>query len=161
MAAVMSPYLPHAYHQSAFSTSNLPIFYTGPTTTTKNTYHQTRPQKIQSKSKPTPIQSVDKTETSSPPLRNRREPRIHRQVIRLPTPEPIYRQVRHRLPTPERSVIQRTVIQKANGDVIIEQERHRKNVRSHSQTVTTRATRTSRTRKSNVDQNKNNPKQKS
>ena len=161
MAAVMSPYLPHAYHhQSALSNTNAPIFYKGPSTT-GTTYRPVRSQKAQPKPKTTAVPAADKVEVSSPPSRSRREPRIHRQVIRLPTPEPIYRQVRHRLPTPERSVIQRTVIQKANGDVIIEQERHRKNVRSHSQTVTTRTTRTSRTRKPTSNQKKTNAKQNS
>ncbi|CAF1312194.1 unnamed protein product [Adineta ricciae] len=52
----------------------------------------------------------------------RRQPRIIRQVIKLPTPEPIYRQVRHRMPTPEREVIRRTVIKKANGDIVVRQQ---------------------------------------
>lgn len=70
-------------------------------------------------------------------LRPRRAPRIHREVIVLPTPEPIYRQVRHRLPTPERRTIQRTVIQKSNGDTIVQQERHRKKKKSKSQSKNT------------------------
>lgn len=157
MAAVMGPYSPHAYHQSAFTNPVLPIYYNG-SSNSNSTYHQVRSKRVSSKVKKPAAQTSDQVQSSSPRLRSRREPRIHRQVIRLPTPEPIYRQVRHRLPTPERSVIQRTVIQKANGDVIIEQERHRKGVRSHSQTVTSRTNRNSRTRKSNVEKSNSNAK---
>ena len=84
-------------------------------------------------------------------LRPRREPRIHRQVILLPTPEPIYRQVRHRLPTPERQTIQRTFIQKANGDVIVQQERHRKKGRSQSRSKTTNQIRATRAQQDKSD----------
>ncbi|UJR21476.1 hypothetical protein I4U23_024560 [Adineta vaga] len=77
---------------------------------------------------PPPPQSVPSQERTveyvdaDPSIFRRRQPRIIRQVIKLPTPEPIYRQVRHRLPTPEREVIQRTIIKKANGDVVVRQQ---------------------------------------
>jgi hypothetical protein len=72
-------------------------------------------------------------------------------VIVLPTPEPIYRQVRHRLPTPERQVIQRTVIQKSNGDVIVQQERSRTKPRSQSRSDPRTQTRSSRSRQIHTD----------
>jgi hypothetical protein len=36
------------------------------------------------------------------------------------------------MPTPERQVIQRTIIQKANGDVVVQQQRPTPKTRSHS-----------------------------
>jgi len=84
-------------------------------------------------------------------LRPRRAPRIYRQVIRLPTPEPTYRQVRHRLPTPERQVIQRTVIQKANGEVVVHQQRPSPKARSQSRAEPRTQTRSSRSRQVYTD----------
>ncbi|CAF1188332.1 unnamed protein product [Didymodactylos carnosus] len=48
----------------------------------------------------------------------RRQPRKYRQVIRLPDPEPVYRTVHRRMPTPERLVISKTIIQKQNANII-------------------------------------------
>ena len=145
MAAAVGSYPSHAYHRPTYSNSTLPLFYH--VQPVSNGYHQAPPHNHQQKT--TPLTQIgDYVDSISPPLLRRREPRIRRQVIMLPTPEPIYRQVRHRLPTPERGVIQRTVVQKANGDVIVQQERHRKKNRSHS-----RAARSSRTRPSNADWN--------
>ncbi|UJR27343.1 hypothetical protein I4U23_008636 [Adineta vaga] len=95
-------------------------------------YYKTKPQKPQPKRARTssPKKVLEHTDSKIQHVRPRRQPRIHRQVIVLPTPEPIYRQIRHRLPTPERQVIRRTFLQRANGDVIVQQERQRKRTRS-------------------------------
>ena len=90
------------------------------------------------------VTSVQYVKADLSDLRPRRRPRIHRQVILLPTPEPIYRQVRHRMATPEREVIQRTFVQKANGDVIMQQSQPRKprstsRTEDHTQPRPTRA----------------------
>jgi hypothetical protein len=146
MATVISSYSPHTYHQSTYANSTLPLFYNA--SPVSSSYYQARPQKQQTASQ---ILNTDYVDSISQTLRPRREPRIHRQVIVLPTPEPIYRQVRHRLPTPERGIIQRTIIQKANGDVVVQQERHRKKTRSHSQVAIVKTVRSSRTRQLNTD----------
>lgn len=81
----------------------------------------------------TSVQYVDASSSSAAAtIRPRRQPRVYREVIVLPTPEPIYRQVRHRLPTPDRQVIQRTIIQRANGDVIVRQDQTKSKPRSQS-----------------------------
>ncbi|CAF1017900.1 unnamed protein product [Didymodactylos carnosus] len=51
-------------------------------------------------------------------LTTRRQPRRYRQVIRLPDPEPIYRTIRRRMPTPERQIVNKTIYQKQNGDIV-------------------------------------------
>ncbi|CAF2397377.1 unnamed protein product [Rotaria sp. Silwood2] len=134
MAAAVSSYSPNLYHQQSYLNSTLSSFYAAQFI--PNNYYRPKSQKQQEQQQkprtPTPTKTTEKVDSNIQQLRPRREPRIRRQVIVLPTPEPIYRQVRHRLPTPERQVIQRTVIQKANGDVIVQQQRHRKNIRSHS-----------------------------
>jgi hypothetical protein len=112
----------------------------------KQQQQQKPPQQKQQKI--TSVQYVDSAAPSSPP---RREPRIYRQVIVLPTPEPIYRQVRRRLPTPERQVIQRTVIQKSNGDVVVQQQRPTTKTRSQSRTEYKTQTRSSRSRQIHTD----------
>ena len=146
MATVISSYSPHIYHQSSYLNTTMPLFYN--VQPLPNNYYQPTPVRQRTAS---PIQTTEYKDSNAQLLRPRREPRVHRQVILLPTPEPIYRQVRHRLPTPERQVIQRTVIQKANGNVVVQQERHRKKARSQSRTATSRQTRSSRTRQPATD----------
>jgi transposase len=144
MAAIVSPYPLNVYHQQSYFNSKLRSTYRPPYI--PNNYYKPKPQKPQKQQKqqqqprtptPTPTKTTEPADSNVQQLRSRREPRIHRQVIILPTPEPIYRQVRHRLPTPERQVIQRTVIHKSNGDVVVQQERHRKRTRSQSRSKTT------------------------
>jgi hypothetical protein len=153
MAAVVSSYPPSAYHQQPYFNSKLTSFYA--TQYIRNNCYKPKLQKQQKQKvqprTPTPTITIEQMDSNVQQLRPRREPRIHRQVILLPTPEPIYRQVRHRLPTPERPVIQRTVIQKANGEVIVQQERHRKKMRSQSRSKATTQARSPRTRQDNVD----------
>jgi hypothetical protein len=144
MAAAVGSYPSHAYHRPTYSNSTLPLFYHVHPQPTG--YHHRAARQIHHQTTTPLIATSDYVDSISPPLRRRREPRIRRQVIMLPSPEPIYRQVRHRMPTPERGVIQRTVIQKANGDIVIEQERHRKKQRSHSRTA-----RSGRPRPGNAD----------
>ena len=85
----------------------------------------------------------------------RRKPRVYRQVIVLPTPEPIYRQVRHRLPTPERKVIERTILHTANGERIVSQKQPRAMgkapARSQSRSEPATQVRSSRSRQVNTD----------
>lgn len=145
MAAAVGSYPSHAYYRPTYSNSTLPLFYHHVHSHSNRYHHQAAPQEHHQTTTPL-IQSSEYIDSISPPLRRRREPRIRRQVIMLPTPEPIYRQVRHRLPTPERGLVKRTVIQKANGDFVVQQERHRKKTRSHSRT-----TRSSRPRHANAD----------
>ncbi|CAF0824076.1 unnamed protein product [Rotaria sp. Silwood1] len=131
MAAVVSSYPPNVYHQQSYFNSPLTSVYAAQFI--RNNYYKPKPQKQQPKIRtPTPTKTPEYVDSNIQQLRPRREPRIRRQVILLPKPEPIYRQVRRRLPTPERPIIQRTIIQKANGDVVIEQQRHRKKIRSQS-----------------------------
>jgi hypothetical protein len=133
MAAVISSYVPNIYHQHLNSLFTL--FYG--TQYISNNNHKTKRQNQRLRSRTTtPSKAVEHVDNRVKQLPVRRQPRIHRQVILLPTPEPIYRQVRHRLPTPERQVIHRTFYQKANGDVVVEQERHRKKARSQSRPQT-------------------------
>lgn len=152
MATTVSSYAPHIYHQSPYLNTTMPLFYN--VQPLPNNYYQPSPVRQRAASPITTTTTTTTTEykdSNAQPLRPRREPRVHRQVILLPTPEPIYRQVRHRLPTPERQVIQRTVIQKANGNVVVQQERHRKKTRSQSRTATSRQTRSSRARQPTTD----------
>ena len=157
MAAIVSSYLPNVYHQQSYLNSKLISFY-GPQYIPNN-YYKPKPQKQQKQKKqqqqesraPTPTKTIEHGDSNVQQLRPRRAPRIHRQVILLPTPEPIYRQVRHRLPTPERKVIRRTVIQKSNGDVIVQQERHAKKIRDHSRSKTTTQARSPHTRQVTKD----------
>ncbi|CAM2700051.1 unnamed protein product [Rotaria socialis] len=153
MAAVVSSYPQHVYHQQAYFNSKLSPFYSAqyiPSNFYKPKLQKSHKQQPKPRT-PTPTKSIENIDSNLQQLRPRREPRIRRQVILLPTPEPIYRQVRHRLPTPERQVIQRTVIQKANGEVHIRHQRHRKSVRSHSQSEAATETPTPRTRPTNAD----------
>lgn len=109
------------------------------------------------------FQSVPSTDSSTVPYQEvtlgnlpaRRKPRVYRQVIVLPTPEPTYRQVRHRLPTPERKVIDRTIIHTAKGETIVRQQHQRStgksSGRSESRTETSTQNRSSRSRPVNTD----------
>lgn len=146
MSAAVSSYPPNAYHQQSYHNSKLGGFYR--TQYIPKSYYNSKTQKQQQQQQrprtPTPTTPTEQIESNRSQLRPRREPRIHRQVIVLPTPEPIYRQVRHRLPTPERKVIQRTVIHKPNGDIVVQQERHNKKSRSQSRSKNTTQTRSSR-----------------
>lgn len=105
-----------------------------------------------------PFQTVPSVESTTVQYKDfgdlppRRKPRVYRQVIVLPTPEPIFRQVRHRLPTPEREVIQRTIIQSANGEKIIEQRRPGKRpARAQSRSEQPTQQRTPRSRQVHTD----------
>jgi hypothetical protein len=150
MAAVVSSYPTNLYHQPSYINTNLTAYYVAQYLQSK--YYKPKPQKQQTQPRtPTPTKTIEPVDSTVQQLRPRREPRIRRQVIVLPTPEPIYRQVRHRLPTPERQVIQRTVIQKANGEVIVQQERHRKKTRSQSQSKTNIQARSPRTPQDKTD----------
>ncbi|CAF0753762.1 unnamed protein product [Adineta steineri] len=138
MAAIVNSYTPNAYNQHL---SPLLTQYYG-AQFIPNKYHkakslrqhkpQQKPQQKRFRT-PTPTRAPELVEHNIKHIRPRREPRIHRQVIVLPTPDPIYRQVRHRLPTPERQVIHRTFVQKANGDVVVQQEQQRQRKKSTSQ----------------------------
>lgn len=97
----------------------------------------------------TPVQYVD--QATADLIRPRRQPRVYREVIYLPTPEPVYRQVRRRLPTPERQVIQRTIIQKANGDVIVQQQNPTTSKRSQSRSEAKPSPRTKHSRQVHTD----------
>ncbi|CAF3839573.1 unnamed protein product, partial [Rotaria sordida] len=154
MAAAVSSYLPNIYHQQSYLHSTLISSYAAQYI--PNNYYKPKPQnhhqqqqqqqQQQQPRTPTPTKITENVDSNVQQLRTRREPRIRRQVILLPTPKPIYRQVRHRLPTPERQVIQRTIIKKANGEVIVQQQRYRKKIRSQSYAgATTTRARTSRT----------------
>lgn len=161
MAAVINPYPPSLYHVPSYLNATLSSFYTAqhvhrnyykpiPKRQDRQHYHPQRQQ--QNPRTPTPTRKlIEKVDSNIQQLRPRREPRIHRQVIVLPTPEPIYRQVRHRLPTPERQVIRRTVIQKANGEVHVRQERHRKKTRNPSPLESTSETQSPRLQESNAE----------
>ena len=145
MAAVINSYPANAYHQTSYLHSNMNPFYTTQYLHHHHHHHHHRHQQHQPtlRKRPiqhrtsTPIRTIEAMDSNMQSLRPRRAPRIHREVIVLPTPEPIYRQVRHRLPTPERRVIQRTVLQKSNGDTIVQQERYRKKKKSKSQSKNT------------------------
>ncbi|CAF3455821.1 unnamed protein product [Rotaria socialis] len=161
MATVISSYTPYMYHQQPYYYPTLPSVYptqtggnnhyypmqTGPNNLYYPMQQQQQPQQQQQR-QPTKVEYVD-SELQS--LRPRRQPRIYRQVIVLPTPEPIYRQVRHRLPTPERQVIQRTIVQKGNGDVIVREQRPKPKVRSHSRSEHNTQSRSSRSRQVHTD----------
>jgi hypothetical protein len=141
MAAILTSYPPNVYQQQSYLNSALKSFYG--IQFSRNNYYKPNLQKQQQKQQRkqpqtlTPTKTSERIDSNVQQLRPRREPRIHRQVIVLPTPDPIYRQVRHRLPTPERQIIRRTVIQKANGEIIVQQERHRKKARSLSRSPRT------------------------
>jgi hypothetical protein len=141
---MISSYPTQMYHQQLYNYSVLPSIYSSQPL--QNNYY-TPPPPPQPK-QTTTVQYVD---SSAPITRPRREPRVYRQVIVLPTPEPIYRQVRHRLPTPDRQVIQRTIIQKANGDVVVQQERSKTKPRSYSRSEPKTQTRASRSRQIHTD----------
>lgn len=142
MAAIINSYPGNVYHQSSYLQSHMSPFYANQYLQQHHHHHHHRHHHHQHqptiRKRPTqhrtstPIRTIEPMDSNIQSLRPRRAPRIHREVIVLPTPEPIYRQVRHRLPTPERRVIQRTVIQKSNGDTIVQQERYRKK-KNHSQ----------------------------
>jgi len=145
MAAVVSSYQPTLYHQQSYLNSKLISFYGSQYI--PNNYYKPKPPKQQKQQQkqqqqqesrtPTPTKTIEHGDSNVQKLRPRRAPRIHRQVILLPTPDPVYRQVRHRLPTPERKVIRRTVIHKSNGDVVVQQERNTKKIRGQSRSKTT------------------------
>jgi hypothetical protein len=145
MATLINTYPTNVYHQQPYYYPTLPSFY--PSQPVPNNYNIPPPQQQQ---QTTRVQYVDSGMQS---LRPRRAPRFRREVIVLPTPEPIYRQVRHRLPTPERQVIQRTFIQKANGDLVVQQQQQKqtKSSRSQSRSETSTKTRSSRSRQVNTD----------
>lgn len=130
----------NAYPQQYYNYPTLPSVYSLPPAQ-NNSYTLPTVQ--------TPVQYVDAATADK--IRPRRQPRVYREVIVLPTPEPVYRQVRHRLPTPERQVIQRTIIQKANGDVIVEQQKATPSKRSQSRVEAKPSTRTSRPRQVHTD----------
>jgi hypothetical protein len=151
MATMISSYPPYMYHQQSYNYHQqaynypiLPSVYSQPPI--QNNYYVPQQQQQQQQTK-----TVEYVNSEAPLLRPRREPRVYRQVIVLPTPEPIYRQVRHRLPTPDRQVIQRTVIQKANGDVIVQQQRPTKKPRSQSRLESKTQSRPSRSRQVHTD----------
>jgi hypothetical protein len=142
MATLVSSHSPNKYHQQQpYFNSTLSSFYGSKPH--HNNYYQPKSQK--------PIVTIEYIDSDVQPSRPRRQPRIHRQVILLPTPDPIYRQVRHRLPTPERPVIQRTTIQKGNRAIVVEQQRHREKTSSKNRSETTTQTRSPRTRQINND----------
>jgi hypothetical protein len=163
MATAVSSYLPYMYHQQQYYYPTLPSissppppvynnYYTPPQPQSPvyNNYYappQPQPQPQKQKQKIT-VQYVEPSKESMPP---RREPRVYRQVIRLPTPEPVYRQVRHRMPTPEREHINRTIIKKANGDVVVQQQRSATKPRTQSRSETTKQPRQSRSRQIHTD----------
>ncbi|CAF0925963.1 unnamed protein product [Rotaria sordida] len=137
MATAISSFTPFTFNQQSFFYPTLPSTY--PVLSFLNNFNfpqqqQIQPQKEQIQIQPqqqqaTPIHYVDSGMRS---LRPRRKPRIYREVIVLPTPEPTYRQVRYRLPTPERRVVERTVLQKRNGEVVVREQRPKTKARSHS-----------------------------
>ncbi|CAF0893094.1 unnamed protein product [Rotaria sp. Silwood1] len=131
MATAISSFTPFAFNQQSYYYPTLPSTFSL-SAFPNNFYfpqqHQMQPQQQQQQFT-TPVQYVDSGIQS---LRPRRQPRIYREVIRLPTPEPTYRQVRYRLPTPERQVIQRTVVQRGNGEVVVREQRPQRKPRSHS-----------------------------
>jgi len=145
MATMISAYPPHMYHHPMYNYPILPSVYSHQPV--QNNYYIPQQQPPQQQQ----ITSVQYVDSATPLSRPRREPRIYRQVIVLPTPEPIYRQVRHRLPTPDRQVIQRTIIQKANGDVVVQQQRPKTKTRSHSRAEHKTQTRSSRSRQVHTD----------
>ena len=123
MATMTSTHPSQMYYQQFYNYSRFPSVY--PSQPIQNTYYTPTPTQPK-----TSVQYVDSSTVAG--IRPRRQPRVYREVIVLPTPEPIYRQVRHRLPTPDREVIRRTVIQKANGDVVVQQDRTKTKPRSQS-----------------------------
>ncbi len=138
---MISSYPPYMYPQQGYNYPGLPSVYSSQPVR-KNYYIPQQQQQT------TMVQYAD---SSAQRLRPRREPRIYRQVILLPTPEPVYRQVRKRLPTPERQVIQRTVIKKSNGDVVVQQQRPTTKPRSQSRSEPKPPTRSSRSRQIHTD----------
>jgi hypothetical protein len=159
MATVVSSYLPYMYHQQPYYYPTLPSvssppfapnnYYSPPPPPQQQQYQQRQPQQQQpQQQQTTKVQYVD---SNSEYIHPRREPRIYRQVILLPTPEPVYRQVRHRMPTPERQVIKRTITQKANGTVVVQQQRPTTKPRSQSRVDSNTQTRSSRSRQVHTD----------
>lgn len=138
MATMMSSYPSYVYNQQPY---HFPTAYSQQPV--QNNYYAPQQQQQQ---QTTSSQYVD---SSASLMRPRRQPRIYREVIVLPTPEPIYRQVVRRLPTPDRETIQRTVIQKANGDVIVRQQQPK--TRSHSRSEHKGYSRSSRSRQVHTD----------
>ena len=162
MAAVVTSYPTNLYHQQPFFNLRITSLYGNPYV--PHNFYKPKPQKSQKRQwqprtptppmpskPPTPTKTTENVDTNTSPIHRRREPRIRRQVIILPTPEPIYRQVRHRLPTPERKVIQRTIIQKGNGDIIVQQQRHTKKARSQSRSNANAQARSPRTQQADID----------
>ena len=151
MATLVNSYPTQLYHQQLYNYPTLPSLYS--LQPPQNNYYVPPPPQQQQQQQPQPKQTstVQYIDSSAPIVRPRRQPRVYREVIVLPTPEPIYRQVRHRLPTPDRQVIQRTIIQKSNGDVIVQQERSRTKPRSQSRSDPRTQTRPSRARQIHTD----------
>ena len=145
MATIASSYSPYMYHQQPYYYPTISSVSSAPYVAS-NYYAPQQPQP-----QPQQIPSVQYVDSSVQSLRPRRAPRIYREVIRLPTPEPIYRQVRHRMVTPERQVIQRTVIQKANGNVIVQQQRPSTKTRHQSRFEPRTQARSSRSRQVYAD----------
>ena len=132
MAAVVGSYPVSLYHPHL---NPLATSYYNASFIPSNYYRSKSPKPPPKRSRTSsPKKVLEHTDSKIQHVRPRRQPRIHRQVIVLPTPEPIYRQIRHRLPTPERQIIRRTFLQRANGDIIVQQERHRKKTRSRTTT---------------------------
>ena len=141
MATMIGTYPSPMYYPQGY---NYPIFPSAyPSQPIQNNYYtpSTQPK--------TTVQYVDASSAAT--IRPRRQPRVYREVIVLPTPEPIYRQVRHRLPTPDRQVIQRTIIQKANGDVIVRQDQTKSKPRSQSRSEPKTQTQSTRSRQIHTD----------
>ncbi|CAF2406065.1 unnamed protein product [Rotaria sp. Silwood2] len=129
MATAISSFTPFTFNQQSYYYPTLPSTFSLPPFSNNFYFPQQQQIQPQQQQQTIPTQYVDSGIQS---LRPRRQPRIYREVIVLPTPEPTYRQVRYRLPTPERQVIQRTVIQRGNGEVVVREERPRTKPRSQS-----------------------------
>lgn len=148
MATVVSAYTPFMYHQQAYYYPTLPSVYPTQTYGNNFTYYVSQPSQPVQQSQPAqqpqptyhqvqvkkqePVKTTEYVDSSIQSLRPRRQPRVFREVIMLPTPEPVYRQIRHRLPTPERQVIHRTVFQKNNGDVVVREHQPKPKTRTQS-----------------------------
>lgn len=139
MATMIGTYPSSMYYPQGYNYPLYPSVY--PSQPIQNNYYTPSPQPN------TTVQHVDASAT----VRPRRQPRVYREVIVLPTPEPIYRQVRHRMPTPDRQVIQRTIIQKSNGDVIVRQDQTKSKPRSQSRSEQRTKTHSTRSRQIHTD----------
>lgn len=156
MATVISAYPPQMYHQGSYHYPTLSSVYSLQQPFFSNYFipkqspPQAQPQQ-QVQPQPQPPVTRQYVDSEIQSLRPRRQPRVYREVIVLPTPEPIYRQVRHRLPTPERQVVQRTVYQKRNGEVLVREQRSKPKQRTQSRTELNTQPRASRSRQVHTD----------